>query len=104
MDIGGRVCCIVCLKGGVWGIVCSIFRVWMNFGSCGGNGGLVMTDGPKITGIVCVCSVVSVCGLVKGESVWVLIVQMCCLLCLFLQPWASMMYVLGLTYHSTYYV
>ena len=56
----------------------------MNFGLCGGNGGLVMKDGPEITGTVCVCSVVSVYGLEKDESIWVLIGWMCCLLYLYL--------------------
>ena len=56
----------------------------MNFGSFGGNGGLVMRDGPEITGSVCVYVVVSVYGLEKGESICVLIGQMCCLLHLYL--------------------
>ena len=60
MDIGCGVCCIFCVKGRTWGVVCGIFLLWMHFGSCGGNGGLVMADGPEITGIVCVCGVVSV--------------------------------------------
>ena len=85
MDIGGGVCCIVCVKGrGLGG------------GSCGGNGGLVMTGGPEMTGIVCVCGVVSVYGLEKGESIWVLIGQMWCLLHMYLQPWASMRNDLGI--------
>ena len=41
-------------------------------------------DGPEMVGVVCVCSVVSVHGLVKGESIWVLIGHMCCLLHLYL--------------------
>ena len=56
----------------------------MNFGFCSGNGGLVMKDGPEITGIVCVCGFVSMYGLEKGESIWVLIGQMSCLLHLYL--------------------
>ena len=63
----------------------------MNFGPFGGSGGLVMKDGPKMTVFVCVCvwGVVFVYGLVKGEFICVLIGQMCCLLHLYLQPWAS---------------
>ena len=83
-DIGGKVCCIVCVEGEGLGVGCDIFSLQMNFSSCGGNGGLVMEDGPEITGIKCVCGVVSVYGLEKGESVWVLIGWMCCLLHLYL--------------------
>ena len=97
MNIGSEVCCIVCVKGeGLGEAGCGIFSLWMNFGSYGGNGGLVMTDGPEITGILCVCGVVSVYGLEKGDSIWVLIGQMCCLFHLYLQPWASMRDDLGI--------
>ena len=62
----------------------------MNFGSFGRSGGLVMKDGPEMAVFVCVCGIVSMYGLEKGEFICVLIGQMCCLLCLYLQPWASM--------------
>ena len=62
----------------------------MNFGSFGGSGGLVMKDSPEMTVFVCVCGVVPVYGPEKGEFICVLIGQMCCLLHLYLQPWASM--------------
>ena len=52
-DIGGEVCCIVCVKGEGLGVGCGIFSLWMNFGFCGGNGDLVMKDGPEIAEIVC---------------------------------------------------
>ena len=44
---------------------------------------------------VCVCGVVSWYGLKNGEIILVLIGQICCMLCLYLQPWASIMYDLG---------
>ena len=78
----------------------------MYFGCVCGNG-LVMTgivciccvvaegDGPEMVGIVCVCGVVSAHGLVKGESIWVVIGHMCCLFHLYLRPCASNMYDLG---------
>ena len=58
------------------------------FGCDCGNG-LVMTegvcicgvmaegDGPEMVGTVCDCGVVSAHGLVKGESMWVVIGHMC---------------------------
>ena len=78
----------------------------MHFG-CVCHNGLVMTgivciccvvtgcDGPEMVGIVCDCGVVSAHGLVKGESMWVVIGHMCCLFHLYLQPCASNMYDLG---------
>ena len=49
-----------------------------------------MKDGPEMTVFVSVCEVVCVYGLQMGETICVLIGQMCCLLHLYLQPWASM--------------
>ena len=66
------------------GVGCGIFSLQMNFGSFAGSGGLVMRDGPEMTGIVCVCGAGSVYGLEKGESICVLIGWICCLLHLYL--------------------
>ena len=49
-----------------------------------------MRDGPEMTVFMCVCGVGSVYGPEKGEFICVLIGWMCCLLHLYLQPWASM--------------
>ena len=67
----------------------------MHFGCVCGNG-LVMTgivciccvmtecDGSEMVGTVCDHGVVSAHGLVKGESMWVVIGGMCCLFHLYL--------------------
>ena len=60
-----------------------------SFGSCGGP---EMCDGPEIVNLLCGCGVVCTDDIEKGDSVSVLMGQMCCLLHLYLQPWASMMY------------
>ena len=83
-DIGHEVYYIVCVKGEGLGGCFSIFLLQMTFGSCGVDGGLVMLDGPEMFGIVCVCGIVPVNGLENGESIWVLIGWMCCLLHLYL--------------------
>ena len=50
---------------------------------------------------VWVCGAVCVHGPEKGESVLVLMGQMCCLLHLYLLPWASIIYDLGVWAWST---
>ena len=80
---------------GLEGLGFSIFSLQITSSSFGGDGGLVMWDGPEMFGIVCACSVVSVDGPENGEFISVLIGQMCCLLHLYLWPWASIMYGLG---------
>ena len=67
----------------------------MTYSSSGGCGGPEIFDGPAIVEIVCGCGIVCVDGLEKGKSVSVLMGWMCCLLRLYLLPWASMMYGLG---------
>ena len=79
-----------------WGVGYGVFSLQMDFDSFGGSGGLVIRYGPEMTGFVCVCGVGSVYGLVKGESICLLIGQMCCLLHLYLQPWPSIRYELGI--------
>ena len=87
--------CDLGVRQGLGGFCHGIFSLWMNFGFVCGNG-LVMTgivciccgvsegNGPEMVGIVCVCGVVSMHSLVKGESMWMLIGCMCCLLYLYL--------------------
>ena len=94
------------VRQGLGGFWCSICLLWMDFGCICGHG-LVMTgivciscvvtehDDPEMVGIVCGCGAVSTHGLVKGESIWVVIGHICCLLHLYLQPCASNMYDLG---------
>ena len=69
-------------RGG--GYVVGILLLWITPRCCGG------VDGPEMYQLLSGSGVVCVEGLVKGNDVPVLIGCMCCLLCLYLQPWASM--------------
>ena len=82
---------------GQWGrgFGVGILLLQMTSSSFGGSGGPEICDGPEIIELLCGCGVVCVKGLVNGDSVSVSMGQMCCLLNLYLQPWASMMYDLG---------
>ena len=71
---------------GQWGrgFGLGILLLQMTSSSFGGSGGPEMSDGPEIVELWCGCGVVCVDGLVKSDSVSVLMGQMCCLLCLYL--------------------
>ena len=53
----------------------------ISFGGCVGP---EMIDGPEIVELLCGCGGACVDGLEKGESVSVLMGQICCLLCLYM--------------------
>ena len=59
---------------------------WTTFGSVGGCGG------PEMAELLCDWGVACVYGLESGKGGSALMGLMCCLLHLYLQPWASMMY------------
>ena len=94
-DIGGEVYCIVCVKGEGLGGWFWYFSLWMTSNIVGGDGGPVMWDGLEMYVFVCVSGVVSLYGPENGESILALIGWICCLLHLYLWPWASIMYDFG---------
>ena len=98
----GVVLCDLGVGQGLRRFLCGIFLLWMHFGCVCGNGPVMIgivcicgvmanCDGPGMVGTVCDCGVVSAHGLVKGESMWVVIGHMCCLFRLYLRPCASNM-------------
>ena len=74
---------------------------WMTFSSVSGYGGPEMFCGPEMVGLLCDWDVACVYGLESGEGGSVLMGLMCCLLCLYLWPWTSMIYDLGMLAQAT---
>ena len=92
-DVGTAVVgCFMWFVKGAMGVLfgLGIFMFWMTFSFVGGYGGPEMFCGPEMVELLCGCSVAYVDGLGSGDGESMLMGLICCLLCLYLWPWASM--------------